>query len=57
MFATVAAAVPLTPPLVAVTVYGPPAVAPPENSPLELLIAPPETVQAKLGCELDGLPN
>jgi hypothetical protein len=54
---TVTLAVPLTPPLAAVTVNGPPAVLPAVKSPLLLIVPPPLTVQLKLGCGTRGLPN
>ena len=54
---TVTLAVPLTLPLDAVTVKGPPAVAPAVNNPDALMVPPPFTDQAKVGCGLIGLPN
>ena len=54
---TVTLAVPLTLPLVAVTVKGPPAVAPAVNKPEVLIVPPPLTDQVKVGCGLIGLPN
>ncbi len=53
---TVTLAVPLTLPLAAVTVKGPPAVEPAVNSPLELIVPPPLTDQVKVGCGFSGLP-
>jgi len=50
---TVTLAVPLTPPLAAVTVNGPPAVVA-ENSPVLLMVPPPPTDQVKVGCGLSG---
>ena len=46
---TVTLAVPLTPPLAAVTVYGPPAVLPAVKRPLLVIVPPPLSVQLKLG--------
>ena len=57
VFVTVTLAVPLTPPLAAVTVYGPPAVLPAVKSPLPLIVPPPLTVQVKTGCDSRALPN
>jgi hypothetical protein len=54
---TATLAVPLTPPLAAVTVYGPPAVLPAVKSPLLLIVPPPLTVQVKLGWGDMALPN
>ena len=54
---TVTLAVPLTLPLVAVTVKGPPAVGPAVNKPDPLMAPPPLTVQVKDGCGLTRLPN
>jgi len=54
---TVTLAIPLTPPLVAVTVNGPPAVLPAVKSPLLLIIPPPLAVQAKLGWGDMAFPN
>jgi hypothetical protein len=51
---TVTLAVPLTPPLDAVTVKGPPA-ALAENRPVGLIDPPPPTDQVNVGCELSGL--
>ena len=49
---------PLTAPLVAVTVNGPPAVAPAVNSPLALpMVPPPETAQLKLGWLVSAVAN
>jgi hypothetical protein len=42
-------AVPLVLLLVAVTVYGPPAVLPAVNKPLESIVPPPFTLQVKVG--------
>ena len=46
---TVTLAVPLMLPLVAVTVNGPPAVAPAVNKPAVLIVPPPLTAQLKVG--------
>ena len=54
---TVTLAVPLTLPLVAVTVKGPPAVEPAVNRPEALIVPPPLTDQVKVGWGLSGLPN
>ena len=54
---TVTLAVPLTLPLVAVTVKGPPAVAPAVNKPEALIVPPLLTDQVKVGCGLTRLPN
>jgi hypothetical protein len=54
---TVTLAVPLTPPLAAVTVKGPPAVEPAVNSPEALMVPPPLTDQLNVGWGLIGLPN
>ncbi len=54
---TVTLAVPLTLPLPAVTVKGPPPVAPAVNNPDELMVPPPLTDQVNVGCGLIGLPN
>jgi hypothetical protein len=54
---TVTLAVPSLPPLDAVTVKGPPAVAPAVNSPDWLIEPPPLTDQLNAGCELKGWPN
>src|SRR5207245_1923765 len=54
---TVTLAVPLTPPLVAFTVKGPPPVEPAVNNPDRLMVPPPLTDQANVGCGLLGLPN
>ena len=54
---TVTLAVPLTLPLLAVTVKGPPAVELAVNKPDALMEPPPLTDQVKLGCGLNGLPN
>ena len=54
---TVTLAVPLTLPLVAVTVNGPPAALPAVNSPLLEIVPPPPTVQPKLGCGTRALPS
>ena len=53
---TVTLAVPLTLPLVAVTVNGPTGVLPAVNSPLPLIVPPPLTVQVKLGCGTSAFP-
>ena len=50
-------AVPLIPPLVAVTVYGPPAVVPAVNRPLALMVPPPDTDQLKVGWGLRLVAN
>jgi len=50
-------AVPLTLPLAAVTVKGPPPVEPAVNNPDELMVPPPLTDQVNVGCGLTGLPN
>ena len=50
-------AVPLTLPLVAVTVNRPPGVLPAVKSPLPLIVPPPLTVQVKLGWGDMALPN
>src|SRR3989442_8026289 len=42
---------------VAVTVKGPPPLAPAVKSPLESTVPPPLTVQPKVGCEIIALPN
>ena len=54
---TVTLAVPLTLPLAAVTVKGPPAVEPAVNSPEALMVPPPLTDQLNVGWGLIGLPN
>ncbi len=54
---TVTLAVPLTPPLAAVTVKGPPPVEPAVNNPDALMVPPPLTDQVNVGCGLIGLPN
>jgi len=54
---TVTLAVPLTLPLVAVTVNGPPAVEPAVNRPAVLIVPRPLTDQVNVGCGLIGLPN
>ena len=54
---TVTDAVPLTLPLAAVTVNGPPAAEPAVNSPDAEIVPPPLTVQVKVGCGLSGCPN
>ena len=54
---TVTLPLPLTLPLPAETVKGPPALAPAVNRPLELIVPPPLTVQVNVGCELRVLPN
>ena len=54
---TVTLAVPLTPPLAAVTVYGPPAVLPALKSPLPPIVPPPLTVQVKTGWDARTAPN
>src|SRR5436190_2180258 len=48
---------PLTEPLEAVTVYGPPAVEPAVKRPLPLTVPPPLTVQGNAGCVASALPN
>ena len=53
---TVTLAVPLTPPLAAVTVNGPPGVVA-VNRPARLIDPPPLTDQVNDGWELSGLPN
>jgi len=54
---TVTLAVPLTPPLAAVTVKGPPAVVA-ENRPAAPMVpTPPPTDQLNVGCGLSALPN
>ena len=47
---TVTCAVPDFPPEAAVTVKGPPAVAPAVKSPELFILPPPETVHVKVGC-------
>ena len=54
---TVTLAVPLTVPLAAVTVNGPPAVEPAVNKPDELMPPPPLTDQVNVGCGLKGCAN
>ena len=54
---TVMLAVPLTVPLVAVTVKGPPAAEPAVNSPDPLIVPPPLTDQVNGGCGVIGWPN
>jgi len=54
--ATVTLAVPVTPPLPAVTVKGPPAVVPAVNNPAGLMLPPPLTDQGKVGCGLSAAP-
>ena len=54
---TVTLAVPLTLPLVAVTVNGPPAVEPAVNRPAVLIVPPPLTDQVNAGCGVIGWPN
>jgi hypothetical protein len=54
---TVTCAVPLLPPLAAVTVNGPPAVAPAVKSPAVLIVPPPETVHVKVGWLVSVAPN
>ena len=49
-------AVPVRPPLAAVTVNGPPAVEPALNRPDELIVPPPLTDQANDGCGLRAWP-
>ena len=52
---TVTLAVPLTPALDAVTVYGPPAVAPAVKNPFALpIVPPPLTDHVKVGCVFKG---
>ena len=55
--ATVTMAVPFTDPLEAVTVKGPPGVAPAVKSPAAVIVPPPLTFQAKLGVGLIRFPN
>src|SRR5438132_13699159 len=50
-------AIPLTPPLEAVTVKGPPAVPPAVKSPLVLMLPPPLTVQLNDGWAASATPN
>jgi len=57
MLVTVTLAVPLTLPLDAVTVNGPPAVDPAVNRPEALMLPPPVTDQVNVGCGLSGWPN
>ena len=54
---TVTLAVPPTLPLAAVTVKGPPVVAPAVNKPVESMLPPPLTDQLNVGCGLTGWPN
>ena len=54
---TVTLAEPLTLPLVAVTVNGPPAVEPAVNRPAALIVPPPPTDQVNAGGGLIGWPN
>jgi hypothetical protein len=56
---TVALAVPWTPEFgsVAVTVNGPPAVAPAVKRPLVSIVPPPPTTQSNVGCAAIGSPN
>ena len=54
---TVTLAVPLTVPLVAVTVKGPPVVEAAVNKPVALIAPPPLAVQVNVGCELKSCPN
>jgi hypothetical protein len=54
---TVTLAVPVTLPLVAVTVKGPPAVEPAVNKPEALMLPPPLTDQVNVGCGFIGWPN
>jgi hypothetical protein len=54
---TVTLALPLTLPLLAVTVKGPPALAPAVNKPVALMVPPPLTVHVNVGCGLMGWPN
>lgn len=54
---TVMLAVPVTLPLVAVTVYGPPAVVPAVNDPDAPIVPPPLIDQVNAGCGLSGWPN
>ena len=54
---TVALAVPLMLPLVAVTVKGPPVAEPAVNRPVELMMPPPLTVQVKMGWGFSLTPN
>ena len=54
---TVTLAVPLTLPLTAVTVKGPPAVEPAVNKPAVLIVPPPLTVHVNVGCGLTGWLN
>src|SRR4051794_27882006 len=55
--ATETDAVPLVVPLVAVTVKGPPAVAPAVKSPFASMAPPPDTVQVKAGAGEMAVPN
>ena len=54
---TVTLAVPLTLPLAAVPVKGPPAVEPAVNKPAASIVPPPVTDHVNVGCGLIGLPN
>ena len=54
--ATVTLAVPFTPPLDAVTLNGPPTVAPAVNNPEDVMVPPPPTDQVNTGCGLSRLP-
>src|SRR6185436_8210119 len=54
---TVTWAVPLTAPLVAVTVWGPPAVPPAVKRPAVSMVPPPETIQVKLGWLVSAVVN
>src|SRR5262245_54384078 len=54
---TVTWAVPAWPQLAAVTVKGPPGVAPVVKPPVGPMVPPPDTVQAKIGACASGLPN
>jgi hypothetical protein len=53
---TVTAAVPVTAPLVAVIVNGPPALEPAVNRPVWLIVPPPPTAQVNEGCAFIGWP-
>ena len=54
---TVTLAVPVTLPLVAVTVKGPPAVEPAVNKPAASIVPPPFADHPNAGCGLSGWPN
>ena len=57
VFPTVTLAVPLRPPPVAVTVYGPPVVFPAVKRPAALIVPPPLTVHVNVGCDASATPN